>query len=103
MALRDDFEGTGSFVRFVQECNKLFASLNNIRVFMPKGYKGVEPTLKLNGDDRGLTFDMGEALIFTLNNVEWNFSGDADIDDFSVRVEKGKLVINVEANIPPAA
>jgi len=101
MALRDNFKGTGTFVQFVNECNKLFAALSNIRVFMPKGYKGIEPTLKLNGDNRGLTFDMGEALVFTLNNVEWNFSGDADIDDYSVEVDDGQLIISVEANIPP--
>jgi len=96
--LKDSFKGTGTLKKFVDESNSAFSALNDIKVYMPQGYAGAEPTMQLSGDNKSIVFDMGDALIFTLNNVVWNFTGSADIDTMSAEVLNGKLVINVEAN-----
>ena len=83
--------------KFVDESNKLFRSLNNMKVIVPSEYEGVEPTLKLDKDNSGITLDMGEALVFTLNNVEWELDGPVNYTDNIVWVENGKLKIYVQA------
>jgi hypothetical protein len=100
MALRDNFEGTGSMVEFVKETNTLFSAVNNIKFIMPSGYLGVEPTVKV--EPNSITFDFGQALIFTLNNVVWNFSGtgftepnNVVISSRTATVVNGKLTLSV--------
>jgi hypothetical protein len=95
---KSDFIGTGNMAEFCAEANMLFSALNNIRFIMPSSYDGIEPHVEIKKDS--IVFDFGQALIFTLNNVEWNFTGDADIGSYSASVVSGKLVINVEAVIP---
>jgi len=96
---KEDFKGTGSLKDFVDEANKLFSAANNIKVTMPVNYSGAEPTMAYDGTS--LVFDMGDALIFTLNNVVWNLTGTADFVSHSVEVVNGQLVINVEADDIP--
>ena len=64
---RTDFKGTGNMTRFCEESNKLFAALNNFVFIMPSGYSGVEPTARV--EEGRVVIDMGQALVFTLNNV----------------------------------
>lgn len=96
---KDDFEGTGSMEKFVEASNLMFGALNNITFLMPPGYAGQEPSITFKPG--GLEFDMGEMLIFTLNNVEWNLNGTAAFVSNTVEVIGGKLVISVEANSVP--
>ena len=93
---RDDFKGTGSMKGFCEESNKLFSALNNVEFQMPPGYSGAEPTVKVY-EDR-IVFDFGEALIFTINNIEWNLTGTATYNSYSANVFNGKLYINVDAD-----
>lgn len=100
--LNDKFAGTGSMVGFVEETNKLFSAINNMKIIVPNGYAGIEPTAYL---EKGkIVFDFGEALIFTLNNVVWSFSGTSFTApakvtvSYSASVESGKLVIRVVVN-----
>jgi len=97
---KHDFEGTGTFVEFVSACNRLFEAMSNITVVMPVDYRGTEPTLVASTDGT-ITFDMGDALIFTTNNIDWELSGDATFESYSAEVVNGKLVISVEANNTP--
>jgi len=90
------WRGTGSLTEFVAEMVKLLTAMNNIKVIMPRYYSGVEPTLVFTAGQ--LIFDMAEALIFTLNNVEWVWLGIAKIDSNTAEVQNGKLVITVDAN-----
>lgn len=100
--LNDKFVGTGSMTEFVDETNKLFSAVNNMSIIVPNGYVGIEPTAYL--EDGKIVFDFGDALIFTLNNVVWNFSGTSFVDpdkvtvSYSASVESGKLVISVVVN-----
>ena len=93
---KHDFKGTGNMTTFCEESNKLFAALNNISFIMPSGYSGVEPTVKV--EEGRIVFDFGNALIFTLNNVVWNLTGDATFNSYSADVSNGKLTINVDAD-----
>ena len=94
--LKDNFVGKGSMETFCNETNKLFKAVNNPKFIMPSGYSGAEPTLRIEGER--LAFDFGEALIFTLNNVQWNLTGSATFNSYSVSVVNGQLVISVDAD-----
>jgi hypothetical protein len=96
---KDDWEGTGSMESFVSASNRLFSAMNNIKILLPPDYGGIEPTFTFKPD--ALEFDFGDMLIFALNNVEWNLTGDADFVSNTVEVINGKLVISVEANDIP--
>lgn len=93
---REDYKGTGNMKRFCEESNKLFAALNNVVFLMPSGYAGVEPSVTI--EDARIVFDMGNALIFTLNNVQWNLTGSATFNSYSAEVINGQLVISVDAD-----
>ena len=92
----DTFEGTGTMIPFVDQLNEISKCMNNISVIMPSGYKGVEPSLTFK--DGALVFDFGQALVFTLNNVQWILTGSAVFGVPSAKVENGKLVIRVHAD-----
>ena len=92
---KSDFIGTGNMERFCAESNRLFAAISNIQFIMPSGYSGVEPTAQF--EDGRIVFDFGEALIFTTNNIVWNFSGSASVTGYNAAVQNGKLHINVNA------
>lgn len=94
--LKDDFKGTGNMKRFCEESNKLFSALNNIQFKMPTGYVGIAPTARV--EDARIVLDMGQALIFTLNNVEWDLTGSATFNSYSAQVVNGQLVISVDAD-----
>ena len=100
MSFNTDFIGTGTMKKFVAECVKAFSAMNDIKIIMPPNYSGAEPELKIENDDENtkLVFDMAEALVFTLNNVQWNLSGSASFDSYSVEVVGGQLIINVSAS-----
>jgi len=93
---KDDFEGTGTMEDFVATLNRLFGAMNNINIIVPPDYAGSPPSMTF--DAGKLTFNFGDALVFTLNNVEWNLTGDAVYVSNTVEVVNGKLVISVEAN-----
>ena len=98
--MKSDFKGTGTMVEFVDESNKMFSALTNARVIVPTGYSGQEPTLRIDetgAENASLVLDMGEALVFTLNNIEWEFFGDAAITSKGAYVRNGKLHIQVTA------
>ena len=82
---RDNFKGTGNMTQFCEESNKLFSALNNIVFIMPVGYAGIEPSVRI--EEGRIVFDMGQAQIFTLNNVAWDNGGG------SVGVSGGQLHI----------
>ncbi len=92
---RDDFKGTGSMKKLTDEVNSFMNAMNNINVKMPRNYEGQPVSLAFI--DNRLVLDFGDALVFSLNNVEWVFSGTANIVDFSAQVFNGRLVISVEA------
>ena len=96
MNLRSDFKGTGNMEGFCEETNKLFAALNNIVFKMPTGYVGVEPTARV--EDERIVLDLGQALVFTLNNVAWDLTGSATFNSNSASVVNGQLVISVDAD-----
>ena len=81
---------------FCEETNKLFAAMNNVVFIMPTGYAGVEPSIKF--EDGQIAFDFGNALIFTLNNVQWDLTGSATFNSYSAEVVNGQLVISVDAD-----
>ena len=81
---------------FCEESNKLFAALNNITFKMPTGYSGIEP--KAWVENGRIVFDFGQALIFTLNNVQWDLTGSATFNSNSAQVVNGQLVISVDAD-----
>ena len=89
------FSGTGSMKDFIFENVRLLEAMNNISVLMPPGYDGAPVTLKFNGSS--LVLDFGDALVFTLANVEWVFPGIAEIVSNEAEVENGKLEITVDA------
>jgi hypothetical protein len=97
--LKSDFIGKGSMKEFVEESNAAFSSLSNVSFTMPDGYSGIEPTVYIK--DGRLTFDFGQSLIFTLNNVVWNVSGSADVPTKTADVDDGKLNLTVVANNKP--
>jgi len=98
-AFKADWEGTGSMEKFIEEMNRLFSAMNNIKFFLPSGYDGVEPTMNFKANS--LEFDFGEALIFTLNNVVFNLEGTADYVSNTAEIINGQLVITIEANDIP--
>lgn len=89
------FSGTGSMKDFVFENVRLLEAMNNITVLMPSGYDGAPVTLQFDGSS--LVFDFGDALVFTLSNVEWEFPGIAEIVSNEADVVDGKLEITVDA------
>ena len=98
MPWKEDYKGTGSMEEFISDCVLLFTSLNNVNVIMPPNYSGNPVELVFEEGETKL--NMADALIFSLDNVVWNFTGDADIDSYSAEVVGGQLQINVEANTP---
>jgi hypothetical protein len=102
MELNTKFEGTGSFAEFVENVVDFFKAINNASVEVPSGYSGAEPTLRLEDGKSGpqLVLDMAEALVFTLNNVQWELVGSAAFVDWKVSVQNGKLVVYVHADDP---
>ena len=92
---KTDFKGTGSMEEFVKEMSLLLESMNNIKVQMPPYYAGAVPTLAFDG--ASLVFDMGEALIFSLENTEWSFiSETTEPVSYEANVEGGKLALTVD-------
>ena len=96
MAFRTNFEGTGNMEEFCEESNLLFSALNNIEFQMPSGYSGIQPSARV--ENNRIVFDFGQALIFTLNNVQWNLTGSATFTSYTASVQNGQLVINVDAD-----
>ena len=93
---KSDFKGTGSMEKFVSEMALLLEAMNNINVVMPPYYAGTPPTLKFDG--QSLVFDFGEALIFSLKNIEWVFpSLTTVIEENTAEVVGGQEVITVDA------
>ena len=92
---KTDFKGTGSMKEFVSENVLLLEAMNNIKVIMPPYYQGAPPTLSFDG--ASLVLDFGDALIFSLQNVEWVFPGIAEIVSNEADVAGGKEVITVDA------
>lgn len=98
--MKSDFVGTGSMKEFVEESDKLFSAFSNAVVLVPSGYSGSVPTIEVEetgADSARLVLDMGDAQVFTLNNVKWIFRGDALIETNAAYVNNGILNIEVEA------
>ena len=93
---KTDFKGTGNMKVFCEESNRLFSALNNVEFLMPSGYDGAEPSVRVDGER--LVFDFCDALVFTLNNVQWNLTGSAAFTSYSAEVQDGQLVISVNAD-----
>ena len=89
------FSGTGSMKDFVLEVIRLLEAMNNIVVTMPPNYSGNPVTLEFEGTS--LVFNFGDALVFTLENIEWEFPGIAEIVSNEAEVVDGKLEITVDA------
>ena len=88
---KSDFVGKGSMKTFVDELNKLMTAMNNISVTVPNGYQGQPP--KLAFQNGSLVFDFGDALIFTEKGVDWSFTGDGTVNNYSATPENGRLKI----------
>lgn len=101
MSLKDDFEGTGPMEEFAQETNKVFGALNEMIVIMPTGYEGETPTLRLRKGDTQIVLDMKDALVYTIDNVDWNLLGTAFYKSNTIEVIDGRLTITVLADIAP--
>lgn len=90
---KDDFKGTGSMKRFVDESNSIFRAFNNPTTIMPSGYSGGAPRLYVKAGEGGgtsLVLDMSEAAIFNPSDVRWiNGTG-------SISVEAGICTITVD-------
>jgi len=94
---KEDFKGTGPLKPLVDQVNEVFETFNNIEIKMPKSYEGPAPTLTFDRDGK-LIFDFQEALIFTLRNVDWSYTGNATVSNFRIYVSDGKLKIRFSAN-----
>ena len=93
---KTDFNGTGSMKEFVDAMVLLLEAMNNIKVEMPPYYAGAPVTVKFEGSS--LVFDFGDALIFSLQNVEWIFpSATAVIVENTAEVIGGQEVLTVNA------
>lgn len=95
---KNNFIGTGSMKPFVDQYNELMTALNNISVVVPAGYAGNPPTLSFSGER--FVFDFQDALIFTLNNIDFNLQGNVNYISATANVVAGRLQINVFAEAP---
>jgi len=92
---KTDFKGTGTMKDFVSENVLLLEAMNNIKVTMPPYYSGAPVALRFDGSS--LLLDFGDALVFSLQNVEWEFPGIAEIVSNTAEVTGGKQLITVDA------
>ena len=97
--INDEYIGTGSFKNFVKSCVELFSAFNNAEVRMPDGYEGEPPRLYIDdGSEASLILDMSQALVFSLNNIKWEFSGSATVNTYGAYVKDGTLHLKVNAS-----
>ena len=98
MKLNTGFKGTGTMKGFVAQVMKFFTAINNAKVEVPSGYKGIPPTLSIEGG--ALVLDMGEASLFSASNVTWDITGAgaSKVGTKSATVSNGKLIISLEVS-----
>lgn len=96
--LISDFKGSGSMKQFCEESNAIFSAINNAKVIMPPSYVGAEPTITIEdagGSGKVLRLDLGDALVFSLANISWSFSGNAFTAPNNVTISyKNAAVVN---------
>lgn len=102
MKFKADFKGTGTFVGFVSELNKLFGALNNIKVIMPSGYAGKEPTFTFQekeGAGTNFVADFGQAHVFSVTNISWDVGTTGGATVTEAHVTNGRLYIYVRVHV----